>query len=290
MREWLSSLKYRIYRDYLRNPRSRRLYEAQHRDLGEAQQQVVRDLLETGIAAVPFTSIFDDALWQTISREADGFAESATVKDAVRAWKSGDRTSTQKGYLIRKYPRHAVVTSADPWLQLALDRRMLAIANAYFGMLSRLMFFDLWYTIEDQAGRDRRGSQNWHRDAEDQNILKGFVYFTDVTEGSGPLEYVTHSRAGERNCHTSYAGISWTRSADEFSRIPPQDVVRGMGPRGTLLLCDAAGIHRGGFAIDGPRTLATWGYTTPSSLEPRRFEVSDSMPALDAAASFALTC
>jgi hypothetical protein len=256
--------------------------------LSDAQQRVVNELLATGVASVPFASIFGDALWLELCGEADRFECSDTVREAKASFAAGTRTTVQKNYIVRKYPRHAQVTAGDPWLRLAIEPRMLAIANAYYGMMARLNFFDLWYTMAGPASRDRRSAQNWHRDAEDQNILKGFLYFSDVTDGAGALEYVKCSRLGERNCHTSYAGISWRRSLEEFSRIPEADIVHCRGPRGTLLFCDAAGIHRGGFATDSSRTLATWGYTSAASLERRRFEVVGPVPPLDQAAAYSL--
>jgi hypothetical protein len=44
---------------------------------------------------------------------------------------------------------------------------------------------------------DRVGdSQRWHRDPEDDHIVKMFIYFSDVDEEAGPFEYVRDSAAG----------------------------------------------------------------------------------------------
>jgi hypothetical protein len=39
------------------------------------------------------------------------------------------------------------------------------------------------------------------------------------------------------------------------------------GPKGTLILCNTSGLHRGGFATAGPRVLATATYCSPASLK-----------------------
>lgn len=291
MGPWWDSVKYQAYRRYLRNPRSQRLFDVSHPSLTEPQRRVVDELRRLGVASVHFDELFNDPpLWSILSRAVDDFVGGPVVQQALDGWKSGERVSKQKGYLIRLFPEKAVVNSDDPWLKLALDSRVLTVVNSYYGLFARLLAFDVWYTIQDQLDRSRRGSQKWHRDPEDQNVVKVFLYFSHVTEGSGPLEYVVRSRLGEPNCHTTYAGVGWLRSEEEFSRVPPQDVVRCTGPKGTLVFCDTAGIHRGGYAVDGPRILATWGYTTPATLHPRRYELREALREEDPSALYAVTC
>jgi hypothetical protein len=287
---WLDSLKYAANRRMLRNPRSERLFSADTPALSAVQQRVVAELIASGVAFVPFQSLVEDReQWTSLTAAVDAFVGGDDVQQALASWRTGERAATQKGYLIRAFPRQAAVDSRNTWLRLALEPHILAIANSYYGLLARLLAFDVWYTISDPAERARRGSQKWHRDPEDRNVVKAFLYFSDVTEGSGPLEYVVNSRLGERNCHTTYAGVGWRHSDDEFARIPPADVVRCTGTAGTLVFCDTAGIHRGGYAIDQPRILATWAYTSPASLHPRRFSITDGVVPKDPAAAFAVS-
>ena len=77
----------------------------------------------------------------------------------------------------------------------AAARRLLV--NHYLGMTSRLHHVNLWDTIAVDDGRAPIGPQRWHRDPDDVRLVKVFLHFTDVTAGSGPLEYVPHSRPGE---------------------------------------------------------------------------------------------
>src|SRR4029079_2990775 len=50
------------------------------------------------------------------------------------------------------------------------------------------------------------------------------------------------------------------------SRIPASAVQTFTGPAGTLLFCNTAGFHRGGFSTTQPRVLATATYSSPASL------------------------
>ena len=59
---------------------------------------------------------------------------------------------------------------------------MLDIANAYLGMWSKLEYVDLWYSVPQPADAERVASQRWHRDFNDQHLLKAFLYLVDVDE------------------------------------------------------------------------------------------------------------
>src|SRR5437899_1152655 len=64
------------------------------------------------------------------------------------------------------------------------------------------------------------------------------------------------------------------------------------GPTGTLLFCNTAGFHRGGFATERPRVLATATYSSPASLASlteRSYSFSGTLEGLDAPTRFALT-
>ena len=46
--------------------------------------------------------------------------------------------------------------------------------------------------------KKRVASQRWHRDPDDDHIVKMFIYLSDVAEEAGPFEYVRDSAAGGR--------------------------------------------------------------------------------------------
>ena len=47
-----------------------------------------------------------------------------------------------------------------------------------------------------RPGSTRVSSQRWHRDYNDERLVKVFIYLTDVDEDTGPLEYVPGSTLG----------------------------------------------------------------------------------------------
>jgi len=64
------------------------------------------------------------------------------------------------------------------------------------------------------------------------------------------------------------------------------------GPKGTMLFCNTAGLHRGGFATGKARVLATFTYDSPAALKALslrnfRFQASNGAP-LDEVVRYAL--
>ena len=83
-----------------------------------------------------------------------------------------------------------------------------------------------------------------------------------------------------------------------YARIGPSDI-HGVGvlairaiPAGTLLFCNTAGFHRGGFSTTAPRVLATATYSSPASLASltlRSYTYTGVLGELDAPTRFALS-
>ena len=64
------------------------------------------------------------------------------------------------------------------------------------------------------------------------------------------------------------------------------------GAKATLIFCNTAGFHRGGFSTTNPRVLATVTYSSPASLASlteRSYEFKGALEELDAPTRFALT-
>ena len=62
-------------------------------------------------------------------------------------------------------------------------------------------------------------------------------------------------------------GYGRVDDADVAQSVPAEEIASFTGPKGTLILCNTSGLHRGGFATAGPRVLATATYCSPASLK-----------------------
>lgn len=250
--------------------------------LNDVQQEALDALRSEGIAVLPFDRLIGDAaLWQGLTGDIDSWAESAQSR--VRR---NLTTPTEKDdFLIRRYragkaaadapSREARFAPTNPWLRFGVQSGILDIVNTYRGRATKLVDLDQWYTVPFGAGYDRVQSQRWHRDPEDRHVVKVFVYFSDVDQGAGPFEYVRGSAEGARYGDLwPWGEAEWYPPQDEFAaKIPAEEHVAVTGPRGTVILCDTSGFHRGGFAETTPRILSFHTFVSPDSDQRRKFTV-----------------
>ena len=195
---------------------------------------------------------------------------------------------------MRKYAYEVELGLDDPWLRLGLNPRLLDIANTYLGMWAKLEYVDVWYTPPVDRS-ERQSSQRWHRDFNDRHLLKAFIYLVDVDEEAGPFEYVPRSAPGGE----LESLWPWRPLGENY---PPQDelaeridgrAVTFTAPKGTIIFCNTCGFHRGGFATEKPRALATFTWDSPASLKAlseRNYELAGANGTrLEGARAYALT-
>jgi hypothetical protein len=282
-------LKYRALGQGVRNAASRRSFASHRPALDEVQARLVADLARDGFALTSFAELFGAARWEPLRAAGQAFAEGERVRRAVESYRTG---STGKQYLVRLWPEPPELSPDDPWLRLGLDPRLLDLVNGYLGLWSKLNYVDLWYTIPVAGERRAVASQRWHRDPEDERMVKAFLYLADVDEGAGPLEYVRGSTGAGRWSglwpNPALGEASYPPDGELEARVPASDRVLCTGPAGTLVLCDTHGFHRGGLATRSPRLFATWAWVTPASIFARRFRTAGIPEASSIAAEYAL--
>ncbi len=158
------------------------------------------------------------------------------------------------------------------YARFALQDTFLNIANAYFGMLVKLRYYNVWQTFATQS--EARESQLWHFDREDQYILKLFLYLNDVDEGAGPFTYApgTHRKGLHKNIQPEYfveGGVRRTTDEQMNAALPKENWFRAIGKKGTIIFADTRGYHKGGEARTGDRLMFTCMFTSPASQSKR---------------------
>ena len=258
--------RYRLHLS-LTNASSRRGFQRHRPALTEPQQHVLETLRDDGLAMVPFAElVHDDELWQALCNDVASFRSDAE-RIAVKKSQAGKRSKAIRARETknRRHPN-------ESWLRYALSDAMLGVVNTYLALWTKLTYVDTWYTPPSPPDAPRISAQRWHRDPEDSHLVKAFTYFTDVDQNTGALEYVRGSIPGSR-----YGDLwPWRAGSDrEGERYPPdgelerlvaeQDRLVASGPAGTIVFCDTAGFHRGGFGSK-LRVVAPLTYVSPASL------------------------
>ena len=266
---------YFSYKHLLKNPLSRSRFLADVPNLTEVQKRIVGDLNARGVAFAHFQELFSDrAYWERLSQDAADFSSQVMNQGGV-VEKKKDTPKDYKEFLIKKYSWNAQFSKENLWLRLGLDPRILAIVNSYLQLYAKLNMVDLWHTLPQPDTAMREYSQNWHRDPDDDKMLKIFLYFSDVSERNGAMEYVPDSSSSGPYFDFQRLPVGFRSnyfpSVDLEKCLKNMDKVSCFGPPGTMVFCDTRGFHRGGFSTEESRLLANFVYVTPASLSPRRF-------------------
>ena len=217
------------------------------------------ELRERGIAIRPFDEVF---------RDRARFEELRAIAERREAQKEG---TAAKEFLERLMP--ARVEAGGPFVALALEPQVVALANAYVGMHSYLRGLEMWRNLP--TDEPPKLSQLWHRDWDDVVNLKLFVYLSDVTEESGPFTFAPGTQPGGPR----QLDVKDRLSDDEMAeRIPREEWVVCTGPPGTVVLADTCGYHKGGKPTKGDRLLWTAQFTSGAADAKRNFELADGAP------------
>src|SRR5918911_2685701 len=196
------------------------------------------ELRERGIAIRPFDAVF---------RDRARLGELRAIAERREAQKEG---TAAKEFLERLMPSR--VEAGGPYVALALEPQVVALANAYVGMRSYLRGLEMWRNLP--TDEPPKLSQLWHRDWDDVVNLKLFVYLSDVTDDSGPFTFAPGTQPrGPRQLE-----VKDRLSDDEMAKLVPREewVVCTGGP-GPPVPPPTCGHHKGGKPTKGdPRPWA----------------------------------
>lgn len=243
---------------YGANREARKLHERNRMQLSDPQQRLVREMKENGIAATHIDELFPN---QNLLPQLQAYARG--LMD------NGQQRQKGKTYITDLLERMQIADLNNPFIKFTLSPTITAIANGYMDMYSKFFMYSL-NLVSPVGNAEPISSQRWHRDPEDKKLFKVFIYLGDVDEEAGPFSYLTKSQYGGR----------W---GNKFPQRPPQgyidikegaiekfaskeDVRVATGKAGTVIFCDTAGIHRGGYAKSKQRLMFTGGFCSTASL------------------------
>jgi ectoine hydroxylase-related dioxygenase (phytanoyl-CoA dioxygenase family) len=138
----------------------------------------------------------------------------------------------------------------EPALEDGADR-FLDLVEAYYGkpVTSVSAEYITSWPVKDPP----MGSQLWHRDTEGgPKQVRAMCYLTDVTLEDGPLCYVPRSQNSE---------VFGRFTDKQFEKIYPRGLWKFCtGPKGTVILFDTMGYHKGLPNLSGKREALCFTY------------------------------
>jgi len=280
---------------YVANLRSSLEYARTQKTLSIVHEQLVTGLKRNGIA---ITSIGDFIESSSLFEELEiAVRNCATtlVKEIEETRANALLQDGTKSYVLALLGPVPTLDASNIFVRFALQPEILAIVNSYFGMLTKLRYYNVWHNFPTHA--PPRESQLWHRDPEDRCILKMFVYLTDVPEGAGPLSYApaTHSLGmvkTEAQSKVFKEGRSYVHRSNDAQvdeLVPRNRWITAVGSKGTIVFVDTRGYHKGGFAVEEERIVYTCMFTSKASSYPEVFKREAALPVYtDQSVAFAI--
>jgi len=255
--------------------------------------RVLSELNRDGIAITTVKALLgDESCCRELATAVDRLErEQASTMEAMRAEANVESATGKKTFIFELLNRNPVFDPDSIYARFALQQPILQVANAYFGMLTRLRYYNVWHTFATDS--QPRESQLWHRDREDLLILKVFMYLSDVDDGAGPFTYATgtHPKGKQRQEAESFMEGNVKRTTDDqmLNLIPKDRWRRGVGESGTIIFADTRGYHKGGLARTSDRLMYTCMFTSQAS-ESEEFMLRLQLfaPPRDRARAFAL--
>ncbi|MBI2920192.1 MAG: phytanoyl-CoA dioxygenase family protein [Planctomycetes bacterium] len=229
--------------------------------LSAVQSRVVDELKRNGVARTCISELLGDApVWLEMHSAFEDLERAS--ESQIRETRENADKPGYKAYLVELLGKAPVLDPSSVFVRFALQRPVLDIANAYFGMYVRLRQFNVWHNVPVKA--EPRNSQLWHRDPGDRQILRLFAYLGDVGPGAGALSYVAGShelgalRVAPEAC---LENTTWRSTDEQMERaVTRERWVTATGERGTIWFVDTRGYHKGGHAtgVDRLAYNAMW--------------------------------
>lgn len=136
------------------------------------------------------------------------------------------------------------------------DYSILRLAEMYLDACPRFDILSMWWHTNFHSQPDSEAAQFFHFDLDRLKWLKVFIYLTDVGPDDGPHSFIAGS-------HTSN-GIPQELLKKGYARLSDEEVIRHYGPeqevrfaapRGTIIVEDTRGLHKGNAVLRNHRLI-----------------------------------
>ncbi len=251
---------------------------------------MLSDLNQKGITISTEEKLLGNGFFDLLEREVNRLEREMASQIEAARHSASEIVSREKKYafFLLGTPQ---LNLESVFVRFALQDTILDVANAYFGMYTKLRYYNVWHTFATQAPPSE--SQLWHSDADDRHAFKCFVYLSEVDDGAGPFTYApeTHPKGRIKARPAKIPGSGGRSTDEQMAEVVPHTAwVRATGKKGTVILADTKGYHKGGLARGRDRIMYDCLFTSQAARRPELFERPEllRLPS-DKKALFALT-
>ena len=127
------------------------------------------------------------------------------------------------------------------------DPLIIKTLSTFFGCPYKLDFLSGWWSFKNDSKEIQEKTQYYHRDFDNFNFIKLFLYLTDVDESSGAHQYIkfTHKKDFSEDFIRKGGGISRkVQSINELQENLSKDIQTFKGKSGSVVLENTLGLHR----------------------------------------------
>jgi hypothetical protein len=147
-------------------------------------------------------------------------------------------TNAPKGTHVAFFD-HENVVAAPHALEIANNPVLLETVAANLGAKPTISYMTAWWSTPAGDGTAQH-AENYHRDVDDFDFIKFFLYLTDVDEEAGPHVYVRGSHVANK-----LTTIRRYEDAEVHAAFGRDSEVRFTGQAGACFLEKTYGFHRG---------------------------------------------
>jgi Phytanoyl-CoA dioxygenase (PhyH) len=156
-----------------------------------------------------------------------------------------------------RYDYDTQVLLDNPDVQALLaDCSLLSLAQEYLGCRPTADVLSMWWHTSFHAQPDSEAAQYFHFDMDRIKWLKVFVYLTDVGTDNGPHTFIrgTH-RSGAIPGRFLQRGYARLTDEEVYVEYPPERRIEFCAPRGSVIIEDTRGLHKGASVRGAPRLV-----------------------------------
>jgi len=139
---------------------------------------------------------------------------------------------------------------------LLSDGSLLTVVQDYLGSAPIADVLSMWWHTNFSKHPDSTAAQFFHFDMDRFKWVKIFIYLTDVGPDNGPHAFVQGSHAtGGIPSHILHRGYVRVSDEEVAANYPAEKISSITAPRGSIILEDTRGLHKGTHVTGDPRLL-----------------------------------